>query len=221
MERITDAFAWPTRDPEWVSKVLLNALILVIPILGAISAMGWMLATLDNLRRGDERLAPADFSHLERGARLFVVQLVYSVAIVLVAACLYVPAFLLAAFSGSGNNNPGFLAVALFLYAFAFGVSTLGSLALLFITPSFVLATDAGGIATGLNLVAVLRRSRFNLSNTLIAGLMLIAASFISSLGVVACFIGLFATAAYSFAMQAWIIRSFEMGSIQDQAKPV
>ena len=221
MERITDAFVWPTRDPEWVSKVLLNALILVIPILGAINAMGWMLATLDNLRRGEERLAPADFSNLERGARLFVVQLVYSVAVVVVAAFLYVPAFGLAAFSGNGNGNPGFLAIALFLYAFAFGVSTLGSLVLLFITPSFVLATDAGGIGAGLNVMAVLKRTRMNLSNTMIAGLMLIAASFISSLGIFACFVGVFATAAYTFAMQAWIIRSFEVGSIQEQAKPV
>ena len=221
MERITDAFVWPTRDPEWVSKVLLNALILVIPIVGAINALGWMLATLDNLRRGEERLAPADFSHLERGARLFVVQLVYSLAVVMVAALLYVPAFGLAVFSGNGNGNPGLLAVALFLYAFAFGVSTLGSLALLFITPAYVLATDAGGIGAGLTVGGVLKRSRLNLSNTLIAGLMLIAASFISSLGVFACFIGVFATAAYAFAMQAWIIRSFEVGSIQDQAKPV
>lgn len=221
MERITDAFTWPAKDPEWVSKVLLNALILVIPIVGAINALGWMLASLDNLRKGDERLAPADFSNLERGARLFIVQLVYSLAVLMVAAFLYVPAFFLAVLTGNGNANPGWLALALFLYLLAFGVSTLGSLALQFAAPSVVLATDGGGIEAGLNVVAVLKRARLNLSNTLIAGLMLIAAGFIGSLGILACFVGVFATAAYSFAMQAWIIRSFEVGSIQDQAKPV
>ena len=34
MQRITDAFFWATRDPEWVVKVLIIALILIIPIVG-------------------------------------------------------------------------------------------------------------------------------------------------------------------------------------------
>jgi uncharacterized membrane protein YvlD (DUF360 family) len=54
--------------------------------------------------------------------------------------------------------------------------------------------------------------------NTLIAGLMLIAASFVSSLGVIACGIGAVFTAAYALAMQAWIIRSFELGSTAPKA---
>jgi hypothetical protein len=49
--------------------------------------------------------------------------------------------------------------------------------------------------------------------STLIAGLMLIAAGFIGSLGTVACGIGVLFTTAYATAMQAWIIRSFEVGS--------
>ena len=42
---------------------------------------------------------------------------------------------------------------------------------------------------------------------------MLIAAGFIGSLGLVACGIGVLFTTAYALAMQAWIIRSFEVGS--------
>ena len=60
---------------------------------------------------------------------------------------------------------------------------------------------------------SVLRHARANLANTLIAGLMLIAASFVGSIGSVACGVGFFVTSAYALAMQAWIIRSFEMGS--------
>jgi hypothetical protein len=51
------------------------------------------------------------------------------------------------------------------------------------------------------------------LTNTLIAGLMLIAASFVGSLGIIVCGIGVLFTVAYALAMQAWIIRSFELGS--------
>jgi hypothetical protein len=60
--------------------------------------------------------------------------------------------------------------------------------------------------------MAVIRRSRVSLNHTLIAGLMLIAASFVGSLGTIACGIGVLVTTAFALAMQAWIIRSFEQG---------
>src|SRR5206468_790782 len=68
-------------------------------------------------------------------------------------------------------------------------------------------------LRAGLRLVEVLRSARVSVTNTLIAGLMLIAASLIAQLGSVACLIGVVFTAAYAFAMQAWIIRSFELGA--------
>jgi len=66
VERITEAFTWPFRDPDWISKLLIIALILLIPIVGSINGLGWMLASLDNLRAGQDRLAPANLSYLGR-----------------------------------------------------------------------------------------------------------------------------------------------------------
>ena len=212
MDRITDAFLWPFKDPQWASKIMLIALISVIPVIGLMNGLGWMIGSLRNLRSGDERLAPADFSHLGIGARLFLVQLLYGLAVAVVAAVAYVPAGLLAAATSNGSSNAGLIVLALLLYLVGFGAATLGSLAVLFMTPAIVLAVDSGGIGGGLNVPAVLRQTRLSISNTLIAGLMLIAASFISSIGVVACFVGIFVTGAYAYAMQAWIIRSFEVG---------
>src|SRR5947207_15999693 len=68
-------------------------------------------------------------------------------------------------------------------------------------------------IGAGLRQVEELRCARVSVTNTLIAGLMLIAPSLIAQLGSVACLIGVVFTAAYAFAMQAWIIRSFELGA--------
>src|SRR5260370_31937084 len=84
--------------------------------------------------------------------------------------------------------------------------------------PAVILATDARGIAAGLNVADIVKRCRANPMNTLIAGLMLIAASFVSSLGVIACGIGAVFTAAYALAMQAWIIRSFAIVSTPPKA---
>jgi len=213
VDRITDAFTWPARDPEWLTKVLIIGLILLIPIAGAINGIGWMLATLDRLRAGDEALAPANLSYIGRGFRLFVVNLVYGLAIVLVAAAIYVPALLIASSQSQGSANPALVSLAIVLSLLAFSVATLGTLALNFALPSIVLATDRDGIRGGLRVSAVLRRSRINVANTLIAGLMLIAAGFVGSLGIVLCGIGVLFTSAYALAMQAWIIRSFELGT--------
>jgi hypothetical protein len=218
MDRITDAFTWPTRDPEWLAKLLIIALTLLIPIVGAINGLGWMLASLDRLRAGEEKLAPANLTYIGRGFRLFVVNLVYGLGVVLVAALIYVPAVLVATNQSHGSANPALVSLAILLSLLAFSVATVGSLALNFAIPSIVLATDRDGIRGGLNAGAVLRRARANIANTLIAGLMLIAAGFIGSLGVVACGIGVLFTTAYALAMQAWVIRSFEVGSPAAQA---
>ena len=194
-------------------KLLITALILLIPIVGAINGLGWMLASIDRLRAGDTRLAPASLGYIVRGFPLFVVNLVYELAIVLLAGAIYVPAVLMASNESHGSANPAVISGAIILSLLAFSIVTLGSLALNFAMPSIVLATDAGGISGGLNLATVLHRVRANLSNTLIAGLMLIAAGFVGSLGIIACAIGILFTTAYALAIQAWVIRSFEVGS--------
>ncbi len=213
MDRIADAFVWPFRDPEWPRKLLIIALTLLIPIAGGINGLGWMLATLDRLRAGEERMAPATLGYLGRGLKLFVVQLLYGLAVTGLALVIYLPAVLLAVQQGRGKANGGLIALSVFLNVLAFGVATIGALAATFASPAYVLATDAGGIAGGLNVRGVWQRSRANLTNTLIAGLMLIAASFVSSLGSIVCLVGILFTAAYALAMQAWVFRSFELGS--------
>jgi hypothetical protein len=213
VDRITDAFVWPVRDPAWLTKLLIISLTLLIPVVGAINAIGWMLASLDLLRAGDERLAPAHLGYLGRGIRLFAVNLVYSLAIGLVVAVIYVAAVWMASRESQGAASAGLISAAIALSLLAFSFATLGSLVLNFLTPSIVLATDRGGIAGGLSVGSVLRHARANLADTLIAGLMLIAAGFIGSLGLIACGIGVLFTTAYALAMQAWVVRSFEIGS--------
>jgi hypothetical protein len=213
VDRVTEAFAWPVRDPEWVTKVLVVGLLLLIPIAGAINGMGWMLAALDRLRGGQDRLPPANLRYLGRGFRLFVVVLVYGLAVAAVAALVYLPALLILAHEGQGNASPAAVSGAVLLSLLSFSIATLGSLALNFAMPSIVLATDRGGIAGGLRVLGVVRTTRASISASLIAGLMLIAASFIGSVGIVACGVGVLFSTAYSLAMQAWIVHCFEQGS--------
>src|ERR1700674_2724492 len=77
---VGDAFAFPFRDPDWAGKIVVQALILIIPIVGLIATAGWMLMTFDNLRAGRQELAPAGF-HLSRGIGLFGAWLIYAVVL--------------------------------------------------------------------------------------------------------------------------------------------
>ena len=219
MERIGDAFGWPFRDPDWLNKILIMGLIQLIPIVGGINALGWMLAGIDRLRAGDEKLPPANFDYLLKGVQLFVVYLVYYLALALIAAVLYVPAVLVLAQQGHDSPNAFLVLLGFALMLLTFAIVTIGSLALTFAMPSIVLAVDHGGIAGGFHIEAIFRRARSSPLNTLIAGLMLIAAGFIGQLGAFACFIGVVFTSVYALAMQAWIIRSFEVGSTTTPTK--
>jgi hypothetical protein len=212
LDRVTEAFTWPFRDPAWVSKLLIIALTLLIPIVGAINGLGWMLASLDRLRAGEELMAPANLGYIGRGLRLFAVEVFYELVIVVVALLIFVPAIALSVRQGQGSANSGLIAAAVLLNLVGFSVITLLSLALTFIMPAIVLATDRAGIGAGIDVRSAVRRSRANLNHTLIAGLMLIAASFVGSIGSIACGVGILVTLAYSLAMQAWVIRSFETG---------
>jgi hypothetical protein len=209
---VTDAFAWPLRDPEWVQKLLIIALTLLIPVVGSINGLGWMLASLDRLRAGEDRLAPASLRYLGRGIRLFAVELVYAIGITVIALVIFLPAVAMSVKQGQGSANSALIAAAVLLNLIGFSAITVLSLALTFAMPAIVLATDRGGVGAGINVGAIVRRSRMNLSHTLIAGLMLIAASFVGSIGALVCGVGVLFTSAYALAMQAWIIRSFEQG---------
>ena len=213
MDRIADAFVWPFRDPDGLGKVAIIGLILIVPIVGGINGLGWMLASLERLRDGDERLPPGNFDYLGKGFQLFVVLLVYYLVVVLLGAVLYVPALLILSLQGRGQPNALLVLVGLTLLFLTVSVVTIGFLALLFAMPALVLAVDKGGIAAGLRFGEVLRRIRVSLINTLIAGLMLIAAGLVGQLGAIVCIVGVFFTSAYALAMQAWIIRSYELGS--------
>ena len=220
MDRIGDAFAWPFRDPEWVNKILVMGLILLIPVAGVIDGLGWMLAALERLRAGDERLPPANFDYLERGFRLFIVLFLYYLVLVAVAAAIYLPAVaILAQQSQAETTNPVLVSVGVALSLLAFSFTTFGSLAVTFLTPAIVLAFERGGIAGGLRVVEVVKHGRASITNTLIAGLMLIAASLIAQLGSVVCLIGVVFTGAYALGIQAWIVRSYELGA-SGQGRP-
>jgi len=193
--------------------VAVMGLIQLIPLVGQINGLGWMLATLRRLRAGEERLPPANFDYLGKGFELFVVFLGYSVVLLAAAAIVFVPSIVLLITQSGPSGNGLLILLGVVLLMVALAMTILASLAFYFVRPAIVLGTDLGGIAGGFDVPAILRRVRVSPVNALIAGLMLIAASFIGGLGVYVCIVGIIFTLPFSLAMEAWIVRSFELGA--------
>ena len=200
MNSVGDALGFPFRDPEWVGKIVVQGLILIIPIVGLIATAGWMLMTFDNLREGRQELAPAGF-HLSRGVGLFGAWLIYAVV-------LSIPGDILNGIGSGMNTNHGFSGSPFM------GLGSLLNLAaqllLCFLLPSIIVMTYHHGFAGGLDVQGVWRLATSNMNNSLIAGLMMFVAGIIAVLGIVACCVGVFFTGAYSAAVMIGVASWFE-----------
>jgi Protein of unknown function (DUF4013) len=205
VNELSDSIAWPSRDPEWVSKVLLTGLILIIPVVGQIVLLGWMLAAVDNLRAGRPVLPPAGFSYLGRGAPLFVVLLVYALELVAVFAVLFGAGVALTTRVGGGAGVLGALLILL-----SYAVVLVAALALGLFTPAIVVATERGGIGGGLNVAGVARLVTADVEEALRAGLFALVASLIGGLGAIVCLVGQYFTTPYGYAVLAGVVHHFE-----------
>lgn len=222
MERVGDAFTWPFRGPKWVEKIVIVGLIGLIPIVGVINNLGWMLAAIDRIRNGEEGLPPANFDYLGKGLQLLVVLLVYGFVVIVVASVFFVPAVVLLNTQSGENGNGLLILIGVLMLLFAFAVAVAGFLLFYAVRPAIVLAVDHRGIEGGFDVAAILRRVRQKPADAVIAGLMLIAAGFIGSLGAyLLCFVGTIFTIPYSLAMEAWVVRSYELGSKPKEALDV
>jgi hypothetical protein len=213
-----DALGWPFRDPQWVTKILLMGLINIIPIVGQMALLGWVLNSVDNLRQGRQELAPAGFSGLGRGARLFVVILVDILALIVLYGIL-----LIGGTSMTGSDNSGARVLGVILTLLGIIVYYGGLLAFSLLLPTIALTTDRGGIGAGLNAPAIIRRALSNPGTYLMAGLFSLIASIIAGFGVIACIVGVLFTTAWSYAVLAGLVYWLERnqgGSMAMQAAP-
>ena len=194
MTSVGDSFAWPFQDPGWFSKMIVQGLIAIIPIIGWIALIGWLLMTIDNYRAGRRELAPAGF-HLERGIALFVVFLIWAVVF-------GIPGGILAG-TGNSSHSAG-------LAGFGNLISFVLSLLLAFLAPAIILHTYRAGFAGGFDVGGIWQTATSNPTNTIVAGLLIYVARIIGVLGVILCCIGLLFTIPYSVAITAGVVAWYE-----------
>ena len=204
MNSVGDAFVYPFRGPRWLERMVVQALILIIPVVGWIATTGWLMMAFENFRAGRTELPPAGF-HLSRGIGIFGVFLIYGFVLNVPTWVLYTAGGIASgATSGQGFNAGSPLSALGFLWMF------LAGLFLNFLVPSLIVNTYHGGFAGGMDVQRVWRLATVNVGNAVVAGLVVWVASLIGPLGFVVCCVGLFLTTVYQNAIQAGAAAWFE-----------
>ncbi|PKO04689.1 MAG: hypothetical protein CVU41_15925 [Chloroflexi bacterium HGW-Chloroflexi-3] len=198
--KFADAFTFVFQDPEWFKKIIIPGLIgLLIPIVGQIFLLGWALkVTLNVIRNNPSPLPKMEFgADLGRGFKAWVVGLVYSIPMML----FYLPIFILGLVaSESGEQSLGFV-VAIAGICFGFLMLLYGIAMGLMLPAAYTKVAVEDSIGAGLAFGEIFKLVKNNFVTYLLILGGTLAASFVASLGFIACGIGILVTVPYSFAI--------------------
>ena len=198
MDEAGEMLAWPFRDPRWPARLglmgllwfVLSLTVVGIPLAG-IALAGWMLTAADNLRAGRLELPPPGL-YVRRGYRLFLVQLAYLLALAVVAALPVITGFRVGGIAGG------------LLVVFGESLLTLGSTALVALTPALVRRTESVGVLEALRVDRLVTLLAVDPRRSVGSGLMsLLCLDIISPIGLLACGIGLAVTTTFGYAVLA------------------
>jgi hypothetical protein len=198
------AFSFITQDAKWLQKVGIAALVMLIPIVGGIVVFGWALEITRRVINNDPEPLPDwnDFgSLLSKGFQAFVVNFVYSLPIILISACSNV----LVTLGTSGNSDSDTITYVLMAVSVCIGCFSLiyGILIGLLIPAAMGNLAASGQLSAGFRFGEVIGLVRAAPGAYAMVLLGAIVGGIVASFGVIACFIGIFFTAALAMAFNA------------------
>lgn len=210
------AFSFVFNDTDWVKKILIIALVSLIPVVGWLVLAGWGLEiTRRIVVRDPSPLPELDFgADIGRGFKLFVVALVYSLVIIVGSIVFGILNSAMANSSSSTTNTLAVLLSCCFgLFAFIYGV------ALAFFLPAALgRLADTGKLGDAFRLGEI-----FGLVKAApVPYLLVVVGTFISGaiagLGLIACVIGVLATLVYSVAINSHLTGQAYLVATQNKA---
>jgi len=197
------AFTAVFDDKNWISKILIAGLIALIPVIGQIYLLGWMVEIVRRVKAGREDILPAThFSYfLTLGLKVVVVGLIYSIPVLILSGIMQLITagannadadFFTVFFAGMGCVG-GILGVVL-----NFAIGMLG-------TYGIIRIAETDQIKACLDFSDAFNCIKNNLSVFVIVELLSIVTGLIQSAGLIIC-IGIIFTVPYGMAVDAHLI---------------
>jgi hypothetical protein len=210
---IGKAFTFPVDDEDWVKKLIIGAVLLIIPIVNFIT-FGYMIRVLRNVAEGRAKPLPEwdqwgdDFM---KGLLVVVAGFIYSLPIVLVN----IITAILGAIAGSADSQGAQGVVALCTTVLSC-LSALWGLAVGIVIPAAVAKfAMEGEFGSFFKFSEIFQWIRDNLKNYIIALLVIIVARILASFGIIACGIGVLFTMFWATVTMGHIL-----GQVVAQANP-
>ena len=196
------AFSYPFEDQDWIKKLGIAGLLLIIPIFGALVVAGWALEITRRVIHREVQLLPEWSNigdHFMKGLQVWVIGFVYSLPIILVSACQQGAVIFMQ--EGSDETLTTVLGIlsacfacVMILYGLVIGVVLPAAIGRFAATGQMNSAFKFGEV------IAMVRKAP---SAYLMVLLGSIVASLIGSLGVILCVIGVLFTYAYAMIINA------------------
>jgi hypothetical protein len=199
---IGKAFTFAFEDKDWLKKIGIAGLVMLIPLIGQITVGGWALEVTRRVIQRDPETLP-DWSafgdYLVKGLKMFVIGLVYALPIILLSICANVPFMFL---QDSGDDT-----MITLISTASICISCLSGLygiALGFVIPAafanFVVTGDLGAAFRFSEVFGLVRAAPAAYLLALIGS---IVAGVVASLGLILCFIGVIFTMAWAYVIQS------------------
>ena len=205
------AFSYVFEDKNWLSKILIAGLIFLIPIVGQIYLMGWMIEIVRRVKAGRTDILPTThFAYfLTLGLKMIVVTLIYSIPVIIISGILQLIA-------STGNADDSVFTV------FFMGVGCIGGLLSIVLQIAVVLLNTYGMIKLAetdqikacLDFNDAFQCIKANIGTFIIVELLNIVAALIQSAGIIIC-IGFIFTVPYGIAISGHLT-----GQLWDNLKP-
>lgn len=189
------AFSFPFQDEDWVTKLILAAVIMLVPIIGIIVVLGWTLMITRNVIRGEAKpLAGwSDFAGLlTLGFKAFLISLIYALPIIIII----IPFGLIASMFEDADSWIAFASICFSCLSILYGI------VLAFIYPAAMGELAANDdFAAALNPARIIELVRKAPNAYVLTFLATIGVSFLAGFGVLLCIVGVLFTMAYSYAV--------------------
>lgn len=208
---IGKSFTYVLDDPQWIMKVLIGGVLLLIPIVN-LAVFGYALNTSKNVADGNPTPMPewSDFgNHFMRGLYAFIGVLVYFLPAILLYCCLFVIIFALSLAAGgtTSRSNDALGGVVSIVSLCFYCVIGLYSLVASISIPAALtrFAMSANQLSIFWDFRGNFGFIRQNLSNYVIALLVGWVASFVAGFGIILCIVGVVFTWFWAYMVTAYL----------------
>ncbi len=215
--KYSQAFSYVFEDSNWFKKIAIAGLITLIPIVGQLYLLGWMIEIIRRVKAGREDILPTThFGYfLTLGLKAFVVALVYSIPVIL--ANIFVRSNMTAAVSGDPEHTVTYFFAGMSFFGSFISmllniISGLGSIY------GFVRLAETDEISAAINVVNAWNTFKANWQAYAIVFLLEIVTALIGAAGGVIC-IGVILTVPYATAVNGHLLGQLSKNAVTPSAK--